>query len=357
MINRGNWRLTNKYLNYRFEVHQLSTSSVNLEERWLKHVLQWAEQTPFSKAPGIRPVLPTYLITARQDQSGIALSQAYTEKIIGCARRFFSWLNQHEVGFRKLNAAWLDTLRPPRHEGKSNKFVAVTLKEMLEIAAAPVENLEERRIRAAACFWFLSGIRIGAFVTLPISAVNLTNMSVNQWPELGVKTKYKKKAKTFLLDIPELFNIVVDWDNEIRALLSEDNYWFSKISSKNSQLDTSTLETGNHRDSRARKSLKSWLKNVGIKYHNPHSFRHGHAVYSIKQAINITDLKSISMNLMHESIQVTDKVYGVFSEQDVRNTIVNLGKFSNSKELASPEIIVSLKKILRKLETDSRINR
>ncbi len=208
MINRGNWQQTRKYLKYREEVHMLGNSSVKLESSWLKHVLEWAGSTPFSKAPSIRPVLPTYLITARKDGSGVQLSYAYMEKIIGSARRLFSWLNQHEVGFSKLNAAWLDTLRPPRQEGKSSKFVAVTLDEMLEIAAAPVKNIEERRIRAAACFWFLSGIRIGAFVTLPISAVNLSRLSVKQWPELGVHTKFGKRATTYMLDIPELHSVM-----------------------------------------------------------------------------------------------------------------------------------------------------
>ena len=45
---------------------------------------------------------------------------------------------------------------------------AVTLEEILAITKAPVYTMRDRRIRAAAIFWFLSGIRIGAFVTFGV---------------------------------------------------------------------------------------------------------------------------------------------------------------------------------------------
>ncbi len=83
---------------------------------------------------------------------------------------------------------------------------------MMAIANAPVFTMRDRRIRASAVFWFLSGIRIGAFVSLPIKAVDIENMTVKQWPrELGVKTKFQKHATTFLLNIPELLQVVIDW--------------------------------------------------------------------------------------------------------------------------------------------------
>jgi len=76
------------------------------------------------------------------------------------------------------------------------KKEAVTLDEIRAIAAAPADNLIERRIKAAACFWYLSGIRIGAFVSLPIKAVNIEIKEVYQFPNLGVRTKNGKHGKT-----------------------------------------------------------------------------------------------------------------------------------------------------------------
>jgi len=56
---------------------------------------------------------------------------------------------------------------------------------------------------------------------------------------------------------------------------------------------------------------------------NTHSFRHGHAVYSIQQQKDLSDLEAISMNPMHENFQVTDGVYVIFSNIDVRVQLIN----------------------------------
>ncbi|KAA3642027.1 MAG: site-specific integrase [Chloroflexi bacterium] len=309
--------------------------------------------TSFQDVPDIRPALPQYLLTARKDDSGQELSLAYMQKIIRSARRFFDWLSKHEKGYRSITVTWLDTLRPPRVDRQSQKYVAVTLEEVLEIAKAPANNIEERRIRAAACFWFLSGIRIGAFVTLPIEAIDLHELSVKQWPSLGVKTKFKKHATTYLLDVPELLQVVRDWDMEIRKTLGDSGLWFAPFSVETGEIEKDNKAVGNHRQSRARKSLKAWLRRVGLSYHKPHSFRHGHAVYSIQLAGDVSDLKAISMNLMHDSLTITEKVYGIFSSLDVKQKITSLTWNRAGKEQDSTELIDVLEKTLEALKSQS----
>jgi site-specific recombinase XerD len=71
------------------------------------------------------------------------------------------------------------------------------------MAQAPATQLWEKRIRAAANFMFLSGIRVGALVTLPLAAVDLESRTIKQWPSLGVRTKFGKLATTYLLDVQE----------------------------------------------------------------------------------------------------------------------------------------------------------
>ena len=354
LINRSNWQLTKKYLRYREEVHQLSASSVVLEKRWLRSVLEWAGETSFQDVPEIRPALPQYLLTARKDDSGKELSLAYMQKIIRAARKFFDWLSKHERGYRSITAAWLDTLRPPRVDGQAQKFVAVTLDEILEIAKAPANNIEERRIKAAACFWFLSGIRIGAFVTLPIEAIDLHELSVKQWPSLGVRTKFKKHATTFLLDIPELLQVVRSWDGEVRKASGGKGLWFAPFSVETGEIEKENMAVGKHRHSRARKSLKAWLMRVGLSYHKPHSFRHGHAVYSIQLAGDVSDLKAISMNLMHDSLTITEKTYGIFSSLDVKEKITSLTRNGSGKEQDSTELIEVLEQTLEALKFNTQ---
>jgi len=81
---------------------------------------------------------------------------------------------------------------------------------------------------------------------------------------------------------------------------------------------------------RARKDLEEWLNRVGLPDHSPHKFRHGHAVYALKMAKDISALKAVSQNLMHANLSVTDGVYGILSETDVRKQMAMLGDFAKS---------------------------
>lgn len=349
MINRGNWKVSKKYLTYRKEVHQLAPLSVRFEEGCIRHTLEWASESSFREVTNIRPTLPAYIVDARLDKSGEPLSHAYIGKIIRASHRLFTWLSTHQKGYRSITPEFLDSLRPPRIAEKQNKFVAVTIDEIMAIAHAPANNIEERRIRAAAVFWFLSGIRIGAFVTLPINAVNLTDLSIKQWPKLGVKTKFNKHETTYFLGIPSLLEVVKKWDIEVRAVSAPNGLWFAPFSVKSGEIDKNPVHVGNNRHSRARKSLKAWMRKVGLSYRKPHSFRHGHAVYSIQQSNDISDLKAISMNLMHENLQVTDGVYGIFSSIDVRQRIIDFGKNVPKTKAKKDEIIGVLEDMLTKM--------
>lgn len=54
---------------------------------------------------------------------------------------------------------------------------------------------------------------------------------------------------------------------------------------------------------------------------------------------------------MHENLQVTDGVYGIFSNVDVQKSIANLGKSSYSNSLEIKEIIEVLEKTAKNLKS------
>lgn len=316
MISRENWKHIRAYLDYRRDVDLLSKSSLRLENTWLLHLLQWAGELTFQRVQTIRPSFPQYV-------RDLNLSPIYVSHVIRSAHRFFSWLAKHQRGFGFISAAWLDTLKTPSMVIEEKKHQAVTLEEVRAIASAPVSTLRDRRIRASAVFWFLSGIRVGAFVTLPVSAVDLQTLTVKQFPRLGVKTKFKKHATTFLLDIPDLLDVVRAWDEEIR--LAGSRFWFAPFSPETGLIDPHVVQVGEHRNIRARKDLIDWLGRVGLRYYSPHKFRHGHAVYALKQARTVSALKAVSQNLMHSSLKVTDGIYAILDDLDVQNEIKSLG--------------------------------
>jgi hypothetical protein len=172
MINRENWKAVNAYLQYRLDVDQISSESQRLEKSRLRYLLEWADDRSFQNVPSIRPVYPEYVFSFPEKP----FSAIYIQHVIGTASRFFFWFSKHYPGTEKLTQAWIDTLKRPRMAEDKQDHEFVTLSEIRQIANAPVETLRERRIRAAAVFWWLSGVRIGAFVTLPILAIDLERL-------------------------------------------------------------------------------------------------------------------------------------------------------------------------------------
>jgi site-specific recombinase XerC len=336
-------------LKYRLEVDHISTESKRLEESRLGHLLQWANDRSFDRLVKIRPTFPEYVLIARKDGKREALSPVYVEKLIRSAYRFLKWLNTHRKGYAELNQAYLDTLRPPRMTIEAREHEAVTIEEIRAIAQAPAMTVGERRIRAAAVFLFLSGMRIGAFVSLPLAAVDLDHLTVKQWPKLGVRTKFRKHATTYLLSIPDLLAVFREWEKEVKAVCDNKGLWFAQISDVG-KIIPGAVTAGQHRTSIATRDLRNWLRKVHLPYHSPHKFRHGNAVYSIKLAKDIAALKAISQNLMHSNLSITDGVYGILSDNDVRENIAALDqrrKPSDANDIR--DLIIMANRILNKL--------
>ena len=70
-------------------------------------------------------------------------------------------------------------------------------------------------------------------------------------------------------------------------------------------------------------------------------------------AKDIATLKAISQNLMHSNISITDGVYGILSDNDVRGQIASLGQINTTNEKRDiDELKRMTKKVLDKLGID-----
>jgi integrase len=337
-------------LRYRAEVDYLNRGSLRFEESLIIHLLEWAQSSRLTTAPRIRPTFPEYVLTARRDlRSSDNLSSVYALKAVATAKRYFGWAIKHKLGYKAIPSGWLETLKLPPLPEEPKEHIAVTLEYVRGLSASPVRTLREERIRAAAIFWFLSGIRVGAFVSLPVEAIDLAGLEVKQWPSLGVKTKFRKHATTFLLNIPDLLDVVIAWDKSVRSKFNPGDLWFSAIDPKTLLLVKSTPKTvGKERHTRARKDFKDWTARLGIPYFSPHKFRHGHAVYALENALTVADLKAISLNLMHSDLKITDGIYAILSNENVKLRITSLGqKVHNQDDLT--QIVTLLNQLKEKL--------
>jgi site-specific recombinase XerD len=327
MVNRNNYQVVKEYLKYLDSVQQLEARSIGRYRFYLNYLLIWADESLFSAAAEIHPTFAVYLATTRLDGASRQLAPSTLKKVIQTAKRFFLWLKMtYPREYRDLSPAWIDSLRPPRGAQTDVEHEYITLEEVQRLADLKLadDDLALQRDQAAAILLFLSGMRVGAFSTLPIGAVDLPNHTIKQWPSLGVETKNDKSALTYLLDIPGLLTVVERWDTFIRTQLPPTAMWYTPTISQWGVQTLSAEAPGSNRAIAVTKRVRKLFKLAGLAYKSPHKFRHGHAVYSLQRAKTMADYKAVSMNLMHEDIRVTDSIYAPLASHEVQQRIAGL---------------------------------
>jgi len=343
MINRENYLLVRHNLIYRDRVLQNDPHTIATYWQSLKHLLQWADKRSLKEANKIMPSFPEYILTARNESfSGAPLDKPltpkYMAKVLSHARAFFDWARTHERGFVGISEAWITTLQVRRSFGVQSRLQEHSywrLEDIRKIIALTPGNLREERDIAALAFLFVSGMRIGAFVTLPAACVDVTRRRIEQLPEMGVQTKNHKASITFLLPITDLLAIVEKWDTRIKSLQGEYN-WYPALNHDGwagTQLKAGLLKgqyTG--RAEAFDKGMKMLCDRAGVSYKSPHKVRHGHGVYGVKKSKNMGELKAVSQNMMHANVGITDGIYGKLAEDELSEILAGFGDDNTEKE-------------------------
>ena len=358
MINRDNHQVVKEFLAYEAEVLLRDPETISRKRLWLRHVLRWADETDFHRAPDIRPVFPRYLETAgRAEKNGKPLVAVGI--IRGCqeARMLFRWL--HETNPRQyssLSATWIDTIQPPPlpdEPPQEHEMVTLEMIRALLAVKANGPDLVLKRDQAAAAFLFLSGARGSAFCTLTRACVNIAERAVKQYPTMGVHTKKKKAADTFLLEIPDLIQVVADWDAFIGERLPPTAPWYPVIDIVLGEQCLTSVQPGRFRVNGLAKNIRALFKRAGLPPMSPHKFRHGNAVYGLKEAKDMSEFKAVSMNLMHSSIGITDSIYAKLTVQDLRERIARLGQGTPQADVSKDQIKTVLQSLLSQLDSGS----
>jgi len=345
VVERLNYLRMQAHLKYLQEIHQLSPASLRRYRFYLRHLLIWADDQLFRDAHLIRPTFPVYVTSlAGRDRS--SLSPPSQKKIIESSKRFFVWAKaNYSKEYSRLTNEWIESLRPARAPQRPQEHVFVAVDEAIHLATFPTpeDDLALHRDRAAAAMLFLSGMRASAFTTLPISAVDLSQRSIRQWPELGVLTKNGKRATTYLLPIPELHAVVQAWDELVRSQLPPTTPWYTPIEHTWGEQRLSSKEPGKNRHQALDKRLRRLFELAGLPYKSAHKFRHGHAVYGLLKAQTMADYKAVSMNLMHEDVKITDEIYAPLLSNEVEERISKLT--AQPMDQLEGELIMSLNRL------------
>jgi integrase len=326
MINRQNWLDVKNFMAF-YERIGKNEASVKRVRSFMRHLLEWADDKPFTQARNIDPSFQTYLLTARADGKDIQLAPASMKKACEYARMFFGYSrSEHPARYRQISASWIETIRPSTAKGLHSRYhehLYWPVESVEAIAALTPKNLTEERDRAAVCFLFLSAMRAQAFVSMPTSAVDLKAFKIKQFPELGVKTKNGKAAITSLLRIPSLLEVVHSWDEKVRA--ERIDHWYPRIDRWHRFVEAES--GGMNWESRAKlldRGIKGLCEQAGLPYLSAHKLRHGHIVYSMERIKSMEQLKALSQNMMHESVGITDGVYGRLKSDEIGDLYASL---------------------------------
>ena len=337
MINRDNYLDTLKYLEYQKNIIQNDDRTVIILRQRLKHLLEWADGTRFTSAGKIKPTFPAYLGGLKNEDGTLTIGTSHYAACCKTARAFFKWCREEfPRTYKDTDLNWIKTIRPPKARSEQSEVKTreiYTVEEVVKLATCEVDSIMLKRTQAAAAFLFLSGMRIGAFVSLPINCVDLEKMEVSQIPAKGVQTKNHKAAVTTLLNIPELVDVVKKWDAFLRENVPDHILWYVPFTHdiKPAKVNP-TLERIKTRKDNFRRDLLQLCEVAGVKYKSAHKFRHGHAVYSLKRAKNMEQLKAISQNLMHSTVGITDGIYGVLVQDDVHKVISGLANVQTNNQ-------------------------
>ena len=330
MIHRQNWLDTCAYLEHLQERLGRNAQTIHAYRLHLRRLLEWANETPLPRAAHLAPVFPVYLDELRTRQAA-PLTYTSHYKTLTTVRLFYNFATSTwNARYQHIHAAWLDTLRPrSQPEPSLEEHRYYTLAEVQALAAVSVETLREERGQTAACLLFLSGMRPDALASIPRQCVDLPHLRLLQLPSLGIRTKNKKAAITYLLNIPELLAVVQRWESRV-AQLAANALWYAPLHTDGAQL-LERFHAIQGRASQIGEDIRLVCLRAGVEYKSPHKFRHGHIVHARSLARNVQEAKAISQNVMHANTIITDQVYSALKGDQVQNVITTLGAKQNEQ--------------------------
>ena len=354
MIHRQNWLDVRAYLHHLDRNLGRDPETIRKYRGQLRHLLEWADATPFPRVRHVDPTFPVYMVAARNDHKDQRLSYTSIYKTLTTVRTFFQYARlQWTQRYRPISESWIEFLQPsreskPRPRLQEHQFYSLaTIRTLLAVS---VETLHDARAQVAVAMLFCSGMRADTLASLPIHCVDVSLRRILQWPELGVRTKNDKAATTYLLEIPDLLALIADWHARLAAFPPQ-ALWYATLNNDGTQL-TATTHAIKGRSSVIGDDIRMLCAKAGVEYLSPHKLRHGHVVYGLQNARDMADLKAISQNVMHASLTITDQVYGNFRTADVGRLISTLGQPHSNASLEDKvtELLEMLKN--RSLPTD-----
>jgi len=337
-IRYQNEKVKRKFLDFCRESKGFSEKTIKVKERALWKYDEFTKNQDYKKfnsetAKGFKK----WLATSNKHNSNAPLDITTQFHILRNLKEFFMWLSQQSGYKSRIKIDDVSYLRLSREDTRkattSKQPDYPSLDYVVELCSFEVRNEIDMRDRALIAFTAISAMRDLAIVSLPMECFNPRDLLVTQDPNFGVRTKYSKLIYTTLFKFNgKLIDYVTEWYSYLKKELLFDNknplFPATKIELA-SETQHAFVSNGVSKEfwsdaGPMRKIFRTRAKQMGVKYYQPHKFRH----FAIREASNRAStpeqLKAISQNVGHERLSTTFFSYGAIDTFRLAKVIADI---------------------------------
>lgn len=274
-------------------------------------------------------------------------------------KHFFGWLHMQKGYKRNIRAEQIQYLNLSRKEitvANAGSFKKPPTLAMIRdvVSKMPHSTSCERRDRAMIAFTALTGVRVGALISLKLRHFDLERLLVIQDPN-EVNTKFSKRILTFLFPIDDMLKeVLLEWVSYLKTcmLFSDIDPLFPKTERAqgiNKRIICGDLSNRHWASGDSvRKVFKDAFVAAGHPPHTPHTFRNMIVAEMYARDLSIVQSKAWSQNLGHESANTTLGSYGELST-DEQGKIVG-----DSTERKRPVTLEDLERLISERDRQER---
>lgn len=246
---------------------------------------------------------------------------------------FFDWLLKQE-GYRRLPKDFAGYLKLPKavvaKSAQVNPKAFPTLAKAEELLTAmPAKSLIDQRAQAIFALAFLGALRADTLVSLQVKHIDTERRMIFQDASV-VRAKAGKSLNIFWFQIPIAFEaVLLSWLETLHrlgfkgddALFPGDKHLKQRVFVSDRSSRPVPVMTTTHAVSSA--FLVACL-NSDIKY-TPHSAKHTIGAERDIRALTHEERKAWSLNMGHDSEQITEQHYGTMSDDRRFDVLENIG--------------------------------
>lgn len=330
--NEQNERLKRRFLEYRKYAKRLSDKTLDKELAALERFDVWNMRKDFAKFHIEWAMKFVDHLACAKGANGSPLGKSTTRSILATMREFTLWLSQQD-GFRsRIRASDADYFNLSRRDEAEARAAparpAPSVKQAKRaLGIMPASTPRDMRDKAIFALLCLTGIRVGALITLRLKHIDLEEKSVAQNPR-EVATKFGKRIDTFFVKgFPEAEAALHAWiaylEND--ALYGPDDPLFPSTAIS-PQANTGFKADGFERrpwksTEPVRKVVNTAFADANLPTFGPHAFRHMLARHAAKTCTSVAEIVATSQNLGHTDVLTTLRSYGQIDRDRMRTLI------------------------------------